>query len=331
MSVETMRSFFAAAFVASQLFGCGDVSTASPSASASAPPPPPCGEVPFADALGRCKAGEAKCCDTITQTSDKKSQAHLDDMATACGGGTETACQTVRDAPKEPKWKLDAFDRACTRIGRWTCRAAVQLALVHDFDRTSTVFENMCRQTNDPEIQLAGRSFKCPSFEKSGLASLRDEAGRCRDGDLASCKRIADVDAAGKKLLMEATWMRRGVDANAATEAWIMPSVDPAVKPGGRVTFRSSDFPGAAQSLDAGAKEGVRRCIGQRLEIDEKPKGDVALTLVVDKDAKVAFTKVESEGDLDARLVNCMRAALQDGDAKGVKPGGTLSLVLEVR
>ncbi len=332
--MSAVGKFFAGGALAGLLAGaaaCGDSGSVAPSASVSVAPPAPCHEVPFADALGRCKAGEAKCCDTVTQTSDKKAADHLDNLAVACGGGTETACQFVRDTPRDPKWKLDALDRACTRIGRWTCRAAVQLALVHDFERAPTVFENMCRQTNDPEIQLAGKSFKCPSFAKSGLESLKEEAGRCRDGGLASCKRIADVDSAGKKLLMEATWIRRGVDPVAASEAWLMPSVAADVKPGGNVSYSSPDaFDGAIRSLEP-TKEGVRRCIGQRLEIDEKPKGEATLKLTIDKDAKVAFTAVESEGDLNPRLLACMRAELQDGEATGVKPGSTLTLVVKVR
>lgn len=313
---------------------CGDGSSASASASASvsAPAPPPCNGLALAEALPRCKEGEARCCDRVTEVVDKAAPDRLDTLAIACGGGTETACQSVRDAARDPAWKLEALDRACTRIGRWTCRAAVQLALVHDPERLSKTFENNCRQTNDPEIQLAARSFKCPSFASSGLADLAPEAARCREGDLAACKRIADVDAAGKKLLMEPIWRRRGVDPKEASEAWILSAVSPEVKPAGTVRYTLDPKDTAiASALEASSKDRVRACVGQRHEVDDKPRGEAKLELVVDNGSKVAFTDVAAPSELDPRLITCLRAALQDSDAKGASAGSKLMLTLDVK
>lgn len=309
---------------------CGDAQPVSSSASVSAAPPPPCNEVALPDAVSRCKAGEAKCCDVVVQRSDAASSGGLDDLAAACGGGAESACQIVRDADRDPQWKLDALDRACTRIGRWTCRAAVQLAIVYDWSRAPATFENLCRQTDDPDLRLAAQSFKCPKFSTSGLEVVKADGGLCQGGDLPACKRIADVDSAGKHLLMEPTWRRRGLDPKLASDAWILPPPLGGAKPAGKVTYRSPDRRDEVErSLEASTKENVRRCIGARLEVDDPPKGELTLELTVDNASKVGFSRVVTT-ELDPRLVTCLQAALQDG-AVGGTTNAVVKLTLAVR
>jgi hypothetical protein len=310
---------------------CGETRSDLGSASVSAAPLPACGEVPLPDALSRCKSGEPKCCDVVSQKSDSALPAQLDNFAAACAGGTESACQVVRDADRDPQWKLDALDRACTRIGRWTCRAAVQLAIVFDWSRVPATFENLCRQTDDPDLRLAAQSFKCPTFSKSGLERIKDDGAQCQGGDLRACKRIADVDSAGKSLLMEPTWRRRGLDPKVASEAWVPPLPLDDVKPAGTVTYRSPDERSeVARSLEASTKELARRCIGARLETGEKPKGELSLELTLDDASKVGFSRVLAT-ELDPRLVTCLQAALQEGDAKGSPAKAVVKLVLTVK
>lgn len=312
--------------------GCGEKNPSTSSASASAPPPA-CSTLPLADALTRCKDNDAKCCDFVAQTSDPKSEGHLDVLAVTCGGGNETSCQTVRDAARDPKWKLDALDKACTRFGRWTCRSAVLLAIVHDWDRVPKVFENYCRQSGDPELRVAAQTFKCPSYAKSNLESLKADGARCREGALDACKVLADVDAASKKLLMSATWDKRGVNADVASEHWVMPFELTEEKPEGNVAFSSEDkaLAPALKALEKASSEKLRKCLGARVNRDDKLKGELTVELNLDNASKVAYGIPKETLFLEPRVAKCFLSSLQDLAVEGAKANSKALVTVKVK
>jgi hypothetical protein len=324
-----LRALLVSAFA---VLGCSDQAGGEGSASASAAPPPPCSAIPFADALSRCKQNEARCCDVASQSSDPKNADHLDVMGVTCAGGNETSCQAVRDSDRDPKWKLESLDKACTRFGRWTCRAAVQLAVAYDWERMPKVFENYCRQSGDPELRLAGQTFKCPSYAKSNVESLKADGERCRNGAPDACKSIADVDAAGKKLLMAPLWSKRGVVGDVASEAWVMPVDLSTEKPEGKVAFSSADKAEAPvmKSLEAATKENLRRCLATRANRDGALKGELTVELTLDNAAKVAYGVPKETLFLEPRVAKCFLSVLQDAAPEGAKPSSKLTATIKV-
>lgn len=310
----------------------GEPDGAATSASASATPEPtPCVEVSAAEQLARCKEGDAVCCDVLERVTKPDAKDYLDVMATACGGGAEPACQKVRDADRDAEWKLAAFDRACTRIGRWPCRSALVLTLLLHFDRAPKAFENACRQTNDPEIQLAKRAFKCPNWGPSNMGTLKGELEKCMGGDLDTCRTIADVDGVSRRLMMEAVFRARGVDAKKGVEAWVQPIFADDLKPAGRVDIEVPSKDAGAKEALAKRQDALRLCVADRIAAKAKPKGTIELLLAIDKAGKVAYAVERSSGVDDAVLPSCLRRALQEAEALPAGDAGrTLGVKLTV-
>lgn len=242
-------------------------------------------------------------------------------MATACGGGSELACQAVRDErDRDAEWKLAAFDRACTRIGRWPCRSALVLTALLHWDRAPKAFENACRQTEDREVQLAKRAFKCPDFARSGFADLKPDLDACLGGSIDRCRAIADADSVTKTLLMEAVFRARGVDPRLGIEAWVQPIFTGDLAPKGRVTVTSEE-PSVKAGL-AAASDALRVCVADRLAAKARPRGEVELGLAVDRAGKVAYAIEQRSSLEDAILPNCLRRAVQEVEVMPAGPAG---------
>ncbi len=330
----TLRSMQKSSALLAVLVGataCGDKGTA-PAASASTEvKAPACESVPRPEQEKRCDTGDAHCCSLVldaTKTSDPK---YFDVVAKACASGHEPACQVVRDSGRDPTWKLDTLEKACSRMGRWTCRIATELAIVVSADRVPKVFDNFCRQTGDSELVIGGQTLKCKKLDTNLLNAMSHEVDDCKKGDLAACKALAGVDGAAYDLYAQIAWNTRGVDpstaaTNRAQRDYLGQVVDTS-GPVGNVTVTVGD----AGTLDKAAvkaaviserKDLLGRCSSWAMEHDPKTSGELELDTFVDKSGRIAYVKETATSTLKTKtdVVECIRHRLQDAQVSGPNP-----------
>jgi hypothetical protein len=300
---------------------CSDTRSA-PTASAAPEPPRPCAEVTQDERVERCRASETPCCSTMMRDVKKTDPDYADKLWLACAGADETSCQHLRDGPYDAAKKVDALDKACTKIGRWTCRTAAMLGLVATPDRAGKLIENYCRQTDDTSFRAAATSIRCDEVGPAELATFKDDATRCGDGDLAACKRLADIDGGAMLLYERIAWEKRGIDADQARKERVRLYPLPEEERGkGRVAITVKDAGGLDQGkLESSLedkRDALRKCVASSLAADEKPRGKLALALTVDKSGRAAFVTVDeraTKGMEAPELVACVRWTLQDAE-----------------
>lgn len=335
-SSAAATSLVATIVALSALVGCGDKPTeAAPSASA-APAPPACEKVARPEQDKRCDAGEAHCCTLLLDATKSSDPSYFDVVAKACGTGHEPACQTVRDAVRDPAWKLETLEKACTRMGRWPCRSATQLALVVAPEQVPKMFDTYCKQSGDSELVLGGATLKCPKVDTNALNQMKPDADACKSGDLAACKALAGVDGAAYDLLSQLAWGARGVAPSTAVDNRVQRDylgavVDMTAPKSGKVTVTVDD----AGALDKGAlakavlaerQDLLERCLSWALDHDKATSGDLMLDVLVDKSGRIAYaTEGKSTLKTKTDLVECARHRLQD--AKIADPRADVSKV----
>jgi hypothetical protein len=308
---------------------CGDKTAPAPTSASAPPEPPACEKVPRAEQDKRCEAGEAHCCTLVLDATPANDPKYFDAIARACGTGHEPACQIVRDANREPSWKLETLSRACTRMGRWPCRTAAQLAIVIAPADAPKAIDAYCKQTGDAELVVGGQALKCSGLDATKLNQLRPDADACKAGDLAACKSLAGVDGAAVDLLSQLAWSARGVAPSTAVDNrverdYLGSVVDIASPLVGSVAFGvedagSLDKDALVKALGAERKDVVGRCLTWALDHHKKTRGDLLLEAAVDKSGRIAYA-VEAKGALAAKttlktetdLVQCVRHRLQD-------------------
>ncbi len=298
--------------------GCkDDASKATASAAPSASAPPRCSEaLPQPERVARCEKGEALCCTAMMAGIQKDAPDYWAKLALACAGGSESSCAVVRDSEQPTLYKLDAFAKACTVMGRWPCRMSAMLAVLVAPDRAPGIVENYCRQTDDKTFRIGGKSVRCDPADKEGLAELAPTANACRGGDIASCKSLADIDGGARELFYDVAWEARGLPRETVEKHRVKPTEVGSVEAKGRVGIRVTDMYGknykdladALATLD----EPMRRCVAHALEQEEKVGGKLELSARLDKTGRLATTEVKGEGLKSELLTLCLRGVLQD-------------------
>ena len=301
------------------LVGCSSSGGDAPSASASAPPKKSCSEeLPDAERKERCVEGESLCCVAFARSLDPKAPDYFSQLALVCAGGDEGSCQKVRDSALEPTQKVVAFERACTKIGRWPCRSAVLLALAYAKDRAPALIQNACRQEGEKTFRAGGTQVPCearPTAE--ALLPLTKLGDSCGAGELAACQELADVDGGAAQLLARHALIARGVDPDAVIPQRVSKRIDTsAFAEAGRVTVRAA--PGQKdKQLDekwsALAKHPeLLRCIGRAKETEGLKKPETLhMRGLIDKGGRVAYAENLAR-DGETALGTCARPRLED-------------------
>lgn len=346
-ALPALSSAIVALSLASALIiGCGD-KAAPPAPSASAPPEPPkCETVARPEQDKRCGEGDAHCCTLILDATKTSDPTYFDAVARACGTGHEPACQIVRDANRPAAWKLETLSRACTRVGRWTCRSAAQLALVIAPAEVPKAFDAYCKQTGDAELQMAGAVLKCGKLDTNKLNDMKPEVEACKSGELTACKGLAGVDGAAYDLFAQLAWEVRGVPPSTAVlnrveRDYLGAVVDTTGPLNGKVSVSVDEAAGldkaaVAKAVVAERHDLLERCLTWAMDHDAKTRGRLILDTVVDKSGRIAYsTESKTAGAKNTLttktdLVECVRHRLQDAKvADPQKEVVTIGLALD--
>ncbi|NUO48947.1 MAG: hypothetical protein HOV80_08840 [Polyangiaceae bacterium] len=316
---------FAAALLSAS--ACDGSKTAAPTATASSAPPPTCNEkLPMPDRIARCEKGEALCCTAMMTEVPKDAPDYWDKLKMACGGGAETSCEIIRGSDRAVTYKMEAFAKACTIMGRWPCRTAAMLAVLAAPDRAKPIIENYCRQTDDNTFRIALESFKCDPFDPKQLERVDRMAKGCRGGNLNLCKLLAGVDGNARELFYDVAWEARGIRREDAEKKRVRPTELRGAEPKGKVAIKALDDKGAvdagrSEHLSGFLVEPLRGCVGWALESNPKAGGRVRYLLFVDKTSQIAATEVVGKNLEDTSLSECLRGTLQDAIVLQDRPG----------
>jgi hypothetical protein len=325
---------FAGALLATS--ACDGSKTTGPTPSTSSAPPPTCNEkLPMPDRIARCERGEALCCTAMMTDVPKDAPDYWEKLKTACSGGAETSCEIIRDSDQPATYKMEAFAKACTIMGRWPCRTAAMLAVLAAPDRAKPIIENYCRQTDDNTFRIARESFKCDPFDPKELERVADMATGCRGGNLGMCKLLAGVDGNARELFYDVAWNARGIDRDEAEKKRVQPTNLRGAEPKGKVTIRALDEKGAtddarSKHLSGFLVEPFRGCVGWARESAPKAAGKVRYRLVVDKTSQIATTEIDGKDLEDTSLSECLRGTLQDSLVIPDKPGTIETWTIDV-
>lgn len=310
--------------VAALVFACAVSCDSSPkggaSAAASAPPPPPCTDaLPRPEQIARCERGEALCCTAMMAGTPKDAPDYWDKLGLACSGGAETSCEIVRDSDRSAAYKLDAFDKACTVMGRWPCRMSAMLAIVTASPRAPAIVDNYCRQTDDKTFRISTASIKCDPADTSAIAELAPMATACRGGDLPACKTLAGVDGNARELFYDIAWQARGLPRDEIEKRRVQVTQMGAAEPKGSVDFKvqGGNVTGPlAEALGLRQQE-LRRCLGWARENEPRAGGQVRYRVLIDKSRRIATAEVEGKDLENTALSECFRGVLQDSSIAG--------------